>query len=517
MLKLLFIIVYIITKTQAWTNIIGNNRLKTNDTEQQFSEQLLINLYQRKIYKGVLIFNENDRHQYCNNFLKYFQFQETPMTIITANITKQYRKYFNNQIICIVCMTYYQQNILDQLAMILYNMRYTRIIILIDQSSKQMDLKELNDFFKYSYKLKMLNVVVFFKDLCKYVQFTIFPKFELEFGLYEVNSSNIGDILPDRLRDLKGYKLRTLADHYEPRSMEYYNEKNETILNGYIARYVQTISEALNASLYFPLPIPHNKPIHHREVIKYTVNSSLDIPISIIALYETDDLLEFSYPVELIQWSFCLASCKKWYSQWHYRWPEIVINDMAIRGVLGQSFVESNNRKLSLNLINTMLMLCGLTVSTVFGCYLLTFCTQPPLEPEIKTYQDLAKSPLKVGIYLQEFLLIHNMTNGSLAYLYDNFVVLTEFADFTHLRDTFDRRYTYYTTSSKLYYYQGLESYYNTKIYRYDSGMCVSTMMQLYLSLGPNSYFLPRVDEIIMNIMQSGLMNYWISCSYRDG
>ncbi|KNC29921.1 hypothetical protein FF38_08553 [Lucilia cuprina] len=434
-------------------------------------------------------------------------------------------------------------------------MRYTRIIVHMDQWSNHVNLKELNEFFCYSYKLKMLNVVIFFKDFFKthqYVQFTIFPEFKLEFGLYDHNTS-IADILPNRLRNLKGYKLRTIADHYEPRAMEYYNKNNETVLNGYLGRFLQTISETLNSTLYFPLQIPHDKLIDYRDILEYISNYSIDIPASSIAMSESDDPHDFSYTFEMSKWClllpmekslefkelflmvlysqltfitlifivlftivFYLALSRKFYQTCQYRWPEFIINDMAIRGVLGQAFVMSSYRSVSLKLIYLMLMPCGLAISTLFGCYLLTFCTQPPLEPEIETYQDLAKSPLKVAINRREFENLHNITNGSLAYMYSKFYILSEFSDFSRLRDSFDRRFAYHAITSKLFYYNSLQAYFSQKFFRFSTKMCPITMMLFSFPLGPNSYFLPRLDEIILNTLQSGLMNYWISYSYQD-
>ncbi|KAI8118192.1 hypothetical protein CVS40_10067 [Lucilia cuprina] len=534
---------------------IFNDNLKSNNKEQKFHENLLKKLYQQKTYEGVLILNENGEHQYCNKFIEYYKFQEMPILVITGNRTESYRNYFNNQILTIVCMKSYYYNILEQVGKILNYMRFVRIIIIIDQWTNELNAKELEDFFHYCHKLKMLNVVVIFKDFYKtrkYVQYTIFPEFKMEFDIYKPNSSDFY-ILPERLQNLKGYKLRTIADHTEPRAMEYYNENNETVLNGYIGRFVKTISETLNSSLYFPLKIPPDVMVEYRDILGYVVNYSLDIPVSSLSLYESDDQRDFSYPFEIGKWCILLpmekpldykelfllilhsqimlitilliiiftiflylALDKKRSFYCLHNLPEIIVNDIAIRGVLGQGFVSSVNSKLSIKLIYIMLMLSGLTVSIIFDCYMLSFSTQLPLEPSINTYQDLQKSSLKLAIAKPEIMYLHNMTNGSLSFLYSKFHTFANFAEYTRFRDTFDRRFAYPTTTSKLHYYNGLEAHYSKKFFRFSSVMCPNTMMQFEFPLGPNSYFTPRINEIILNTLQSGLMDYWMSKSYLD-
>ncbi|XP_037811571.1 uncharacterized protein LOC119603585 [Lucilia sericata] len=373
----------------------------------------------------------------------------------------------------------------------------------------------------------------------------------MEFGKYNPLSLDF-HILPERLRNLKGYKLRTIADHIEPRAMEYYNENNETKLNGYIGRFVKTISEILNASLYFPLKVPPDVMLDYRDIMGYVSNYSLDIPVSSLSLFEFDDQHDFSYPFEMGKWCillpmekpldfkevfliilhsqimfitmilitiftmvFYLAGSKNHQCGGH-RWPEIIINDKAIRGVLGQGFVISKDKTYALKLIHLMLLLSGLTISSIFGSYLLSFNTQPPLEPEIDSYQNLAKSSLKLAITKTEIDYLHNITNGSLVYLYKKFHTFANFVEYSRFRDTFDRRFAYPTTTSKMLYYSGLESFYGTKFFRYSSKMCPNTMMLFQFPLGPNSYFLTRINEIIMNTMQSGLLEYWMSKSYID-
>ncbi|XP_037811572.1 uncharacterized protein LOC119603586 [Lucilia sericata] len=520
-----------------------------------FHENLLKKLYQQKTYEGVLILNEDGEHQYCYNFIEYFKFQEIPIIVVTGNKTEPYRNYFNNQILAIVCMSSYYYNILEQLAKILDYMRYIRIVVIMDQWTKELNAEELEDFFHYCHKLKMLNVVIIFRDFYKtrkYVQYTIFPEFKMEFDIYNPNSSDFY-MLPERLQNLKGYKLRTIADHTEPRAMEYYNESNETVLNGYIGRFVQTISETLNSSLYFPLKVPPDVMLEYRDVMSYVVNYSIDIPVSSLSLYEFDDQRDFSYPFEIGKWCillpmekpldykelfllilhsqimlitmvliviftmfFYLALGKKRCHYCLHRWPEIIINDTAIRGVLGQGFVSSVYSKLSLKLIYIMLMLSGLTISIIFDCYMLSFSTQLPSEPCINNYQDLEKSSLKLAIARPEITYLHNITNGSLSFLYSKLQTFSSFAEYSRFRDSLDRRFAYPTTTSKLYYYNGLESHYSKKFFRFSSNMCPNTMMQFEFPLGPNSYFIPRINEIILNTLQSGLIDYWMSKSYLD-
>ena len=526
-----------------------------NQNEEIFHKDLFKKLYQQKAFREILMINVNNQCPYCHNILKWLSYDETPVIIMNWNKTIEYRKEFSNEILAIACSSAYSHNVLEQLATILNDMRYTRIIFIMDRL--YLDFNQLRDFFKYCHKLKMLNVVVILKNFYKtheYSQYTIFPEFQLELDVYQPSSRDFR-ILPDRLKDLKGYKLRTIVDHLEPRSLEYYDKNNNTVLAGYIGRFIKTVAEALNATLFVPVKVPFDIILVYRDIIQLIEDFSLDIPITSLIVFDEDNIREFSYPFEFGKWCILLPMAKslenkemflmilkspviclafilislftvmfvvaslnnKYYGRKHIEWPKIFINDVAIRGVLSQSFVFSARQQLSVKQIFCMLLLSGLTVSTLFNSYLRSFSTHPPFETEIQNYDDLLASDLKVVTFEVEFNYFHNLTNGSLSFLYEKFLIFSDYAEFSNLRDSFDSRYAYTVATSKMFYYVGLEAFYRTKFFRYSSDMCLSTMMHYVIPLGKNSFFLERLHELTLNIIQSGLLDFWMkSKSFED-
>lgn len=547
MKKILFAISAVILQIQS----------VSTENETIFHKKLLKKFYQQNPYEGVLILNENGKHDYCHNMLTWLNYEGTPVTIITGNKTLEYYKYFNNGILAIVCMASYDKSIMKQLDEILNYIHSVRIIVIVDQDSDNIYLKDVEEFFHYCKQLKMLNVLVIFKDFYtthKYLQYTRFPEFRIEDGVYDANDNATFCILPERLRDLKGYKLRTIADHIEPRSIEYYNERNESVLVGYVGRFVSAIARALNATLVFPKKIPYNVMVSYRDVIVYIDEFELDIPASSLAMFESDDYHDFSEPFEFGRWCFLLPmehpielkevfllllysqialiafvlmivftivfSLIAYNQQSEHRlvnWPEILVNDVAIRGVLGQCFVFCLNPSLSLKKAYIMLLLTGVIISTLFNTYLLTFTTQPPMPEKIKTFAQLTKSHLRVAISQIEFEYLDKLTNGSLAYSYSKFNVIPDLTDFSILRDSFDRRYVFPATTSKMFYYTSLASFYNQEIFRISPDMCPNTIMQFVIPLGKNSNFRGILHDLILYAEQSGLLDYWMKeNSFRD-
>ena len=519
------------------------------ENEEIFHRDLLQKFQQQKAFTAILMVNKGNKYSYCNYMLQWLKSYETPVTVITVNETFKYSNYFNKEIMVIACssLDYEYHKILEQLAEILDNIRSTRIVIIMDAYSLLNNLQLLKDFFKHCQKLKMLNVVVISKNFYKkhrYVQYTIFPKFQLEFGVYQPNSKYF-QMLPDRLKDLKGYKLRTIVDHIEPRAMEYYDENNKTVLVGYLGRFLQAVTMALNATLYFPVKIPFNGILSFDSIEDYFKYYSLDIPVTAFSIFEKFD--EFSYPIEFGKWCLLLPMEKRietkdiylmiLHSQVMciavvlilifslvlgivflsnrnarrstYHWPEILINDIAIRGVLGASFEFTAFPRLSFKQIFLMLLLSGSTISIIFDSFLQSFSTSPPFEPEIQNYQQLLASDLEVAVTKRFFELFHNLTNSSASFLYKKFKVLSSFEEFSNLRDTFDQHYAYPTFTAKMLYYDALEVYYHHKIFRFSSKMCPNTMVQFHIPLGKNSHFRNRLHELTLNTWESGLLNYW--------
>ena len=548
MLKLYLILTFSLISTCELTNQLMCE--SANENEKIFYEDLLKKFYQQEAFNGILMINVENKYSLCHNVLKWLQYNGIPVTQLTGNQTMEYHNRFSNEILTIACTPAYRRyDVLEQLAEILNDMRYTRIIIVMDGWSFAKDLERLNDFFKYCHKMKMLSVVVILKNFYKthtYSQYNIFPEYRIEFGVYQPDKINDLSMLPDRLRDLKGYKLRTIANHDAPHSMEYYDENNKTVLVGYMGRFMKAASQMLNATLYFPVTVPFNRILNFQDIVNYRDNSSIDIPISNYAINSKQE--EWSYPIEFDKWCFLLPIVKrketkevflmilhsqvmyiiftfisiftlvffvafvgnKYCVRRHYSWPEILVNDMAIRGVLGQGFVFSVHSKLSIKQIYVVLLLTGLTITTIFSSHLQSLATLSPYEPEIQNYHELLKSNIKVAIYEEDYKTLHNLTNGSLAFLYKKFRIMPKAEDFVNLRDSFDPRYAYPTTADKIYFYSGLELYHRTKLFRYSSNMCFYSMMQFAIPLGKNSYFRQRLYAVTLAIWESGLLDFWM-------
>lgn len=199
-----------------------------------------------------------------------------------------------------------------------------------------------------------------------------------------------------------------------------------------------------------------------------------------------------------------------------YNWPEILVNDVAIRGVLGQSFVDAANGRLSVKQIYAILLLTGLTVSTIFSSHLGSFSTHPPFKPGIQNYQQLADSNIKVAIYKEDYELLHYITNGSYSFLYKKFKIFSKFEEFHYLRETFNPHYAYPTSTFKMYYYSGLEYHYRRKLFHFSTRVCPHSMMQFFIPLGNNSYIRNRLYRLTLVIWESGLLDYWMKSKSFD-
>ncbi|XP_073824743.1 uncharacterized protein [Musca autumnalis] len=494
--------------------------------------RLFDQLMQDKRYESVLWYGDEGNLQHeCFNVLDVLQPMEVPVIVMNSNVNFRLFETFNNEMVSWICMTSLQNMALfSNLASALDNIRYTRVIVQVMEKALE---DELNDFFQFSVKLQMLNVMVCYGDFHQNQHYYLYAPFsptKLEEHIFQSMHDIV--IFPPRLQNLYGHPIRTLVEHTRPRAMEYYNAKGERCIVGPLGRFITTLIDKWNGTLTFPYDVPLNVTINYREFLPLMRNYSLDVPVTSSAIFHTDDIHEFSYPLELSYWCLLLPvehplefrylllllikSLCRTGKMVTYKWPKYLINADAIQGVFGLSVHYKIPNRFSLRLIYLMLFVSGLTFTSIFNSNLFSIITHPLPASPIRSYEDVQKSSLKIAISQLEFDYFRNILEFPSSLTHSKFLILQNITDFYKLQDSFNRSYAYFTSGSKMFHYASFQEVKGVKMFRLSKEMCPNPMMLLQVPLSPNSYFRQAIHIGILEAWQSGLLYYWQKNSNSD-
>lgn len=528
-----------------------SDELKKNSTT--IYGKLFVKLMKDKRYESLLLYGEETNWKFeWFNILDTLQTMEIPAIIISSKVNMKISEKFNNEVVAWICLHSLQNRTdFSDLASALDHMRYTRVIVQVMGRGTHNDL---NNFYEFSTKLQMLNVMVCFEDFPQtgmYYLYGLFSPSKLEEHVFNPVQDQV--IFPQRIQNMQGYPLRTLVEHTIPQAIEYYDAEGNRRLAGQLGRFVTSLAEKWNTTLTFPYDVPHNVAINYRKFLPLMRNYSLDVPATSSAVFRRDDFREFSYPFELsyaclllpvehpwefryillhlmesffmaIMFGLIAAFSVIFYCQrivqtpasLSYNWPIYVINTDVIQGVFGFSVNYKSQKRFSLNLLYITLFVCGLTNSSLFNSKIYSYITHPSPSKPIRNYEDLENSPLKVAIAQVEFDYFNYVSNISSNLSRSKFYIMENITDFYKLRDTFDNRYCYFTSAAKMFHYKSFQQVKGVKMFRLSKEMCPNPLMLLHIPLSPNSYFRQAINFAILEVWQSGLLYYWQSISNAD-
>ncbi|XP_046810179.1 uncharacterized protein LOC124420668 [Lucilia cuprina] len=301
----------------------------------------------------------------------------------------------------------------------------------------------------------------------------------------------VGDLLyPNRIKDLKGHIFLTLPDQIIPRTFLTENKNDKLKIYGYGEIIFYGFLETL------------------------TRNYTIDLPGTLVPVINPQQLDYYSYPFEIM--TACLmipkAKHRKEIVKHHVKFSDYVLNDVALRGILGQPFKVWLKAGFFIKYIYILLSFTGLYLSLIYNAFLQTFFTQPIKEKQLKTFTDLYENNI--------YTLLSDREVSYFKGINKNFELLhriTNYEEFNRMRSRLNTSYAYPTIDinwNSLFSYQ--QNIIKNKRFIFSKDACIFHTNFLSFPLAENSIYRTPVQHLIMIARDFGLIKRWFTINFPD-
>ncbi|KAH8291401.1 hypothetical protein KR054_011246, partial [Drosophila jambulina] len=370
------------------------------------------------------------------------------------------------------------------------------------------------------------------------------PNFE-EISLLETRPIYI-----ENFKNMHRMRISTMVDYMPPRVMAYKDKSTgKEKLIGYVANLITNFAQRVNATLELNR-IQNNS--NAREILLRVRYEMLDLGMTLETYVHPESLDTASYPYmqapncmmlqfpDKIPYSqvygmildppvlgiflvlFFILSILLIYSRkksWQdLNFTNVLLNDVSLRGLLGQSFPFPSNASKHLRLILIILCFTSVMLTTMYDAYLQSYFTNPPSEPPIRSFQDLTKYNKKLAISAFEVseMVITNNSNFK-EINKDDMVVMENLDEYLNTRDSLNQSYYYFVTGDHWSTYKEQQKkMFNEPIFYLSNDLCLSHLIPIAI---PVRRFLPYrhlFEEHIMSQNEFGLTGYWKTHGFFD-
>ncbi|XP_065369108.1 uncharacterized protein LOC135961534 [Calliphora vicina] len=484
-----------------------------------------------------------------------FYMKHLNSTMLIENLHKSWylKGSLNNNILNLVCLKSLTNDYKIELKSYFHSLKHirdTKMIFYINHNGSGNYLTKLEDFFKYCWHKKSLNVIAIFKDFYRtkyFYAYRPFPKFKMELRIIE----NKSVIFPNRLKNIMGYKLLTLPDQVEPRTYLTKNKNGKIKISGYVGHFIHLLAERLNATLKFPYPIKKGDLLFYGYLETLARNYTIDFAATIAPVLDPRQMLYYSYPFQITNVCLmiplaktmafkemffymmgvkaCIISVLNLYlftlvinlkrlnffgrqSNYIMKCSDFFLNDIALRGILGQPFKIWIKAGFLTKYIYVLLSVTGLYLSVMYGALLQTLLTRPLKEKQLKTFNDLRQN--QVYTLLSDTEVLHYEKRGM------SFNLLRKTAtykEYNYMRSHLNTSYAYPTTDMQwdtLFNQQ--QNLFKNKIFMFSNEACFLRTNFLSFPQAQNTIYREPIHELILLAREHGLAHHWLQTNFLD-
>ncbi|XP_017124268.1 uncharacterized protein LOC108144135 [Drosophila elegans] len=365
----------------------------------------------------------------------------------------------------------------------------------------------------------------------------------------EVGLNDSKPIYIEHFQNMHGKPITSMADLVPPRSMLYLDKKSgKRKLTGYLGNLMNSFAQKVNASLQFEIL---STQVSFTEIIRRVRQEELDIGISLEASMFSAGFDTTTYPFLLTSYClmlqfpsklpinrvfaiiidrrvlgiilviFCLLSLLLIYSQkmsWqNLSLPNILLNDITLRGLLGQSHPFPSNASKHLRMIFCILCFASMMMTTMYDAYLQSFFTNPPSENPVRSFKNIGKLKQKLAIAAMEARSLSFVNNSQFCEINtDDIQIIDGWKDFLKMRDSLNISYSYVVTEDSWNIYAEQQKIFKKPIFYYARDLCFSR--QVFMSIPMRKYLPYRhiFEEHMVRQQEFGLVSYWRSRSFFE-
>ncbi|XP_016972352.1 uncharacterized protein LOC108039778 [Drosophila rhopaloa] len=498
--------------------------------------QLFLKLRQEKFYDILLVYGEDCVFHSLSRLLPV-------STVLVTSGSTNFEWNFSSLSLILSCG--FQAEMEENYRTLIKLQTNRRIIIL------QEDIQPENvcDFYskKEQYNIAMVKENFDQHEVVYSCRFFQDPNYE------EVTLFGEKPIFIEQFRNMQGAPIRTITDNLAPRSMVTQDPKTgEKKWIGFVANLLNNFGEKVNATMAMQVELAEvNGTVFFVNISKWTANDLLDIGMSIDTTWEMANFDTFTYPYLMCSYCFmvplpdkvpywdvfgmiidipvlavlfvifCIFSLLLIYIQ-QKSWRNlslysVLMNDMCLRGFLGQPFPFPRQSSKKLKLICLLLCFASLMVTTMYEAYLKSFLYSPPPEPMMHTFSDLEKSRYKLAMNWVEMEMLRFKDTHKLQKVSDDQIQMFEdYYQFVRLRESFDRNFIFPVNSIRWGTYNEQQKLFDHPIFYYSDDFCLSRYSILSFPIRRHLPYRDIFEEHILRQKEFGLLNHWIDHSFLD-
>ncbi|KAH8254852.1 hypothetical protein KR032_012492, partial [Drosophila birchii] len=353
----------------------------------------------------------------------------------------------------------------------------------------------------------------------------------------------------ENFRNMIGGHITIMTEIMPPRTMAYKDKHTgNTKVIGYVANLITNFAQRVNAALEL---YKIHKKSNAREIL-YSVRTDLiDMGMTLETYVQPKSLETASYPYIMAPYCvmlqfpakipynqvygmildayvlgiffvlFCVLSVLLIYSR-KKSWQElnftnVLLNDVSLRGLLGQSFPFPSNASKHLRLILIILCFASVMLTTMYDAYLQSYFTNPPSEPPIRSFQDLTKYNKKLAISSLEFNEMVWTNNTKFKEINRNDMeIFDNYKDYLKTRDSLNQSFNYLITGDHWRTYEEQQKMFKEPIFYLSNDLCLSHLIHIAIPVRRRCPYRHLFDEHIMSQNEFGLMGHWIAHSFFD-
>ncbi|XP_061401574.1 uncharacterized protein LOC133337360 [Musca vetustissima] len=472
---------------------------------------------------------------------------DVPKIICTREArTFLYKDFYNSEILMVLLFTFQlDTETLLKSAEILDYMRQSRLLILAENILSPEEFRE--DLRGLCAQYKMTNVFLMLTEEQNpenplFWSLRNYPEFYWQ-EWRQAPPAQVIPYYPIQWYDFQNISLRTYVDQDSARTFVYKDAKGEIRMNGFVAKFIILFAQTHNASLEMPYPLQVGKETHFTIINQMVADNELDLPMAMIpGMYSSEwrdvsDTYDLNQIILMVPLShkfsmqeifglllnahfFCcfLVSCfvltfchgfiEHWRGKEAAHFWDWLITERVWPGLLGQSFGGPSNSMASLKIIYLTIGLTGLYMATRFSANMNMYINKPPYHPQIRNYDDLRESKLKILIDvadsrdsedLREFIVYTTNTT----YLHEN-------------RRKLNASYCYYATTATYQVLLRQQRYSSHFVFHTPKSMAYFSMLPWGFRLQHNSPYREALNEFIHNVHSAGLIHAWHDSLFWD-
>ncbi|XP_037713669.1 uncharacterized protein LOC119549583 [Drosophila subpulchrella] len=530
----------------AWFIIIllclGNSMAQflniTSKTEPDLEEKLfglLLRLQTEKLYDTLLIYGRDCAFSSLSSRLK------VPTVLVTSGSTN-FEWNFSSLTLILSCDIQAER---EENYRTLMKLQLARRLILL-RGDLQPDT--VCDFYSKKEQYNIAMVKENFNQFGVVYSCRLFQDRKYE----KINLFDANPIFVEQFKNMHGASIRTITDNLAPRSMVTQDPKTgKKKWIGYVGNLISHFIEKVNATMDMQEELTDlDGKFFVVNISKWTATDLLDIGMTVESTGEMTNFDTFSYPYltcsycfmvplpDLVPYNeiywviidrgvlgvlfvlFIIFSVMLIYIQQRsfrgLSLTRVLLNDMCLRGFLGQPFPFPRQSCRKLKLICLLLCFASLMTTTMYGAYLHTYLYSPPPEPMVRTISDLEKSRYKIAMNWAEMNLLRKGNRKLLSVSDARVQTFEDYQEFVSLRESFDTDYIFPVTSVHWSTYNEQQKLFHHPVFYYSGDFCLSRYSVLSFPIRRHLPYRELFEEHILRQKEFGLLNHWIDHSFMD-